>query len=566
MSLTRFHHCGLFTILVTVLLVIPLSAESDFAKLRQQAYSTVELDSKITLYRQSLAAWKASDSQAARDSVSNSLAFHLDKKAWQSLAIKQDKAATLAILPIIVPLLEEALQAAPLYAPPYRSLGYAYYKAELYEKAIPILRQGLDLPNIASDVLRFWWTSMNQLKRYAESLAYLQTLVATKPDYNCVYYLSKTYQAINQVPEAIAVLTSYLQKDQLLANDLWLYSQLMTLYNLAGDWSAAWNASQSYLARGGDPNEGDFLNYYFYIAKLSAQECFGLEQYDQAETCYLAACDCLARSPKLQTQDAAQREPIDYRLDLVRERRLLGRISPRQSYRILALTISQVNASFTDLFGRAVHYQLPNLDPVSLKWRNIAQNHLARSVETWSHGQMTIAFENQTIDAAITGFSQNWLGNDPSSQKEMRTARIDSIQPTIGPLLYQKRNDFDSLIIYYNGSGGAAAGLHGRSLQLSYQPGIVSKAWRGVLDIPLNFISSYEGPSILLHEFFHNLESICSIKPEHGFLPANRKYFPAWTDSSEISFYRWHFDHTLAPKGWENISFRQRWPDQTVLP
>ena len=541
-------------------------AENEFQRLRQQAFKAATPEQHVLLYRQCLAAWQESEGLSERQSVAKSLAYWLDMMTWKTLAIKQNKAETLAILPIIKPWLEEAIQVAPDYAPVYRSLGYAYYKAAMYEQAIPIFRKGLDLPEIAADVLRFWWTSLKDLGRTGEMLAYLEPITASNPDYNRVYYLSKTYQLLNRIPEATGLIKVFLaDRKKLTENELWLYSQLLLLLDMQGEWKQAMAAGQEYLARGGDPKLWDFVSYYVQVAKQYGQEQFGLGNYDQAEFAYQQALEYMALAPSLREQDEIQREPISARLAQVRERRDLGQIKPRQTYRILALTITRIDASYTNLSGQPVRYQNPALDPLSLKWRTLAQNHLARSIETWSHGNMTVVFEEQTIDATITDFHLNWFGNDPKSNNEMRTAKLESIKPSIMELLLTRCNEFDSLLVYYNGANGVGGGLHGRSMRFEYQPGLVSKAWRGTLDIPLNFIARYEGPSILVHEFFHNIESICGIKVQHGYLAANRNAFPSWKGEGEIDYYRWHFDHTLATKGGEHINFRKTWPETLNL-
>jgi hypothetical protein len=93
------------------------------------------------------------------------------------------------------------------------------------------------------------------------------------------------------------------------------------------------------------------------------------------------------------------------------------------------------------------------------------------------------------------------------------------------------------------------------------------KAWRGLIQAP-SFRMPWNGPDLLVHEFFHVVENMASINPRHGYYPENRSRFPDWKGEGELDYYFWHFQEII-PKllksgkfqepGWKNLNFSGRY-------
>ncbi len=97
-------------------------------------------------------------------------------------------------------------------------------------------------------------------------------------------------------------------------------------------------------------------------------------------------------------------------------------------------------------------------------------------------------------------------------------------------------------------------------------------AWRGRVYIP-SLRMLYNGPHLLVHEFFHTIENMMDIRPRHGYRPENRGQFPEWKGSQEMEYYRWQLEQNI-PRlletepfnegGWTNFNFKLKYPVRNV--
>jgi hypothetical protein len=75
-------------------------------------------------------------------------------------------------------------------------------------------------------------------------------------------------------------------------------------------------------------------------------------------------------------------------------------------------------------------------------------------------------------------------------------------------------------------------------------------------------LSGNSGYGTLLHEFFHTIENLTGISPAHGF--RSPEQFPEWKGTTELDYYRRHFETTLSRFGFDKLNFINRYPAGTV--
>lgn len=482
---------------------------------------------KIELYRAALGAWKPADGEAARSKVRQALALCLSIEAWAPFELSKTKETALAVLGRNEALCREAMGLWPELPNPYRTLAYTYYRAGRHAEALPLYREALARPDPPADTRLLLARCLEVLGRLEEALLEHEAVLV----------------ASGGKPEGFYALADALR----ILEGLDRPKEMIRLCLLFRD-------------RGGDLGVEALQLRWFQAQRLLGFERLLARDWKGAIAAYGEAAAALAAWPALARLDSGGRGGVAEMLRLARDLESLGAARPVQTFRILALTIPQVEARLTDLRGKPAVYKLPALDPKTLPWRRKAEAYLALCVEAWSGGKLALAVDELDLDGALTGFQLNWMGNDPASGKEMHVADLASIRPSILPLLHETRNGYDAYIVYYNGNEGAGAGLHGRVYQLPGPGGGKSPVRRGHLDIPLNFLAQYDGPAILVHEFFHIVEGLAGLKPEHGYLPERRGGFPEWKGEGEFDYYRWHFANNLAAQGWEEASLVRRWP------
>jgi len=53
------------------------------------------------------------------------------------------------------------------------------------------------------------------------------------------------------------------------------------------------------------------------------------------------------------------------------------------------------------------------------------------------------------------------------------------------------------------------------------------------------------GPDLLLHEFFHTIERMVGIWPQHGYYEENRHHFPKWHGTNGNDYYFWQLSKEI---------------------
>lgn len=229
------------------------------------------------------------------------------------------------------------------------------------------------------------------------------------------------------------------------------------------------------------------------------------------------------------------RIPTDVLLEVVDNRRRLGRIEPEYTHSVLALLILDQDVE-VEQDGQRVRVHRVNGDrqrresEARLRW-------LRQVLESLSDGKYSLSFvlaEDSTPYRYSAPTRPSWIGD-----RRIISAHVDSIDTLI------------RLWPYGEGLGS------GGSMGLSLQPVRPISVRRGTVNI--NAELSY---GMWIHEFFHVVEAMARISPTHGYYDEQRGSFPGWTGrkNAQLDYFRWHFRTTLPPIGWASLNFRVEYP------
>ncbi len=144
------------------------------------------------------------------------------------------------------------------------------------------------------------------------------------------------------------------------------------------------------------------------------------------------------------------------------------------------------------------------------------------------------------------------------SRRKPATVNLNQTAKTLLPALENEGInlvDFDTLIFFFddtlfNRSRSSSSVLYQKDFPTLL--GDIEKL--GMISVAMK--QAYTEGNYL-HEYFHLLENQYGISPRHGFSPtygykANiRKAFPEWRGEGQFSYYKYHFQNSFAPKGYD---------------
>ena len=213
-------------------------------------------------------------------------------------------------------------------------------------------------------------------------------------------------------------------------------------------------------------------------------------------------------------------------------------IQPEYTHRILILIADQSNIDIT-VHGNRFKFN-----------DKIHKTHI-------DHTEISAAFTKYFIEAATGGrFGIEYSIENPGFYID----KADWTKPTADPLetwgLIPNHNDltlrypdyfrerlqhYDTVLIVW--SIPEFNNANGRAVNFSVE-GFDRGVRRGFIHIPANRMT-WNGPDLILHEFFHVIENMAGVRPIHGYYPENRHHFPGWKGENGNDYYYWHLSEYI---------------------
>lgn len=180
------------------------------------------------------------------------------------------------------------------------------------------------------------------------------------------------------------------------------------------------------------------------------------------------------------------------------------------------------------------------------------------------HTEIAAAFTKYFIEAASDGrfgieytIERPGINVDKADWTKTTSNKLDtwglipdhnSLTQNYPDYFRKKLQNYDTILIVWTIPEFNNA--NGRSVMFNVE-GIEKSVKRGYIHIPSNRMT-LNGPDLMLHEFFHVIENMAGISPEHGYYPENRHYFPNWKGENGNDYYSWHLSKYIP----ENLSKR----------
>ena len=282
---------------------------------------------------------------------------------------------------------------------------------------------------------------------------------------------------------------------------------------------------------------------------------------------YDASIQYISQSEKYLSKNTIVREQskkyeIHIQRQIIQNRKKIGIIKPVYRNKILSFFISDTDVNFISLKGENIR----GLSKISQEEEDLAifyQGVLREFIESMSGGNYSISFENIKLKGTLRDIRVSSYGG-----LDTREPVFETTSPPLSELFFRYRNQYDTFAIYWNGKDISTT-ANGGGFSYPYVNYQMYGSNRGYISFPTNWSDEIQIIG-LVHEFFHNIESLTGIGPPHGYL--SRELFPEWKGEGELDYYRWHFANTLPrvlndrllreqASNWKNLGWLERFPD-----
>jgi len=340
------------------------------------------------------------------------------------------------------------------------------------------------------------------------------------------------------------------------------YGRLIKYYNDIDDYDNALKVINEGLSIKQDSDKWIFVyqtcRTYYWLGYIA----FGSQRWDDA----LFYFDKII---KLRGNNKAVNDKytdLEITIDLVKKRKDLGQIRPQYTHKILVFNINETDVDMKNLEGNDVKIK-SKLTEQQKKYSRISSNAFRSYIEALSGGKISVSFNtidvNNPMKKLILDSSSDYENEDDAVTRYLD---INYLGTDLSRFFYDNANYYDTYFFIWSSQDYNIANA-GMEFYPVNQKGDTIK--RGFIQIPgERFL--YNGPYLLLHEFFHVVENIADIFPRHGMRDENRSNFPDWKGSEELDYYYWHFQNTIPQKmadmeketglkGYENFSFLNRY-------
>ena len=296
---------------------------------------------------------------------------------------------------------------------------------------------------------------------------------------------------------------------------------------------------------------------------------FGKANWQQAVDLFGRISELASQYPHIAKSWGPNLLDSDTHLQLARRMLAQPRRQPEYTHRFLLVFLHEVSVDQPGLHNNRVTGTTV-LNEQQKSRANRAFSALRGYLESLSQGRLSSTFTTLEYPGTVRTLR---IRPDGTSG-EIREPDLNSATPSLWPFLRDRYQQVDTIVYIWGGGGDKLAQYAtGGSLPHVLIPWTVSSPLRGFIQIPGHRLINSYAPLLVMHEFFHTVESMSGIKPNHGYKPASRDQFPDWKGTSQLDYYRWHFDNTIPQRfntktdfkperGWANLNFPLRHPDR----
>ncbi|MCE1225396.1 MAG: tetratricopeptide repeat protein [Geobacteraceae bacterium] len=336
----------------------------------------------------------------------------------------------------------------------------------------------------------------------------------------------------------------------------------------ADDFPAMLSAAEEALTLAPEHLKERFARKVALAAWWHGHSAFGNADWQQAADRFGRISELAGQYPRIAKSWGPNLLDSDTHLQLAQRMLTLPRRQPDYTHRFLLVFLHDVSLDQPGLHANRITGRTILNEQQKSRARH-AFSALRGYLESLSQGRLSATFTTLEYSGSVKALR---IRPDGTSG-EIREPDLNHAAPSLWPLLRDRYQQVDTIVYIWGGGEKFAQYATGGSLPHVLIPWTLASPLRGFIQIPGHRLINSYAPLLVMHEFFHTVESMSGIKPNHGYKPAVRSQFPDWKGTSQLDYYRWHFDTTIPQRfstksdfkperGWANLNFPLRHPDR----
>ncbi|MBP9023159.1 MAG: hypothetical protein KBH06_08160 [Spirochaetes bacterium] len=314
------------------------------------------------------------------------------------------------------------------------------------------------------------------------------------------------------------------------------------------------------LKRFPDTANSSFLNYAARSSYWRSVEFFGAGDFKSAADYAEKAQSLAVRAGK---DSSALADEFATLLKVVKAGEKNKSVKPIYVHRMKIIIIPETDAKDED---NTVHIKSSVTDE-DVFMTNLSAKFVKRFIEASTGGKLGMDIVVDKPSIKLTRIKDN--SDIETENRKNRTPDLDYFISQNEDLFKKAVNDYDTIVLIWSAKEFNVANGGQRLYKF---PSANISVMRGYNQITAERIS-YNGPDLLLHEFFHTIEKLGRVPVQHGYYKENRHNYPAWKGASGNDYYFWQLSENI-PKilrdkfseDYSSFSFIKKYPADFTRP
>lgn len=405
------------------------------------------------------------------------------------------------------------------------SVGLAYHKKKLYEKAIEALKIVPDSDN------RFLRAN----------------------------YLADSFRKINKKEEAVNVILNVIKQEEM--KPYWKYYLYSMLFEMLRDLDRETTIleieNDYFLYQKNSKHDAfPYINYILLNYFFKKFEKYGIEEdYKKVDYFYKLGFKYYETDLKDNKKNINKNEiDIIYKaFHFYKDNKF--KVDKAYKHKFLVLILKELNSSWNDLNGNKKYIHNYHQDQFIMDY-DMSFKISQRLIYYFTKGEIFIEYDFHKVNSVVTEISHNkWERKNEISQVYQPV--LETSQPyNIGEILFKNRNNYDT-ICYITPSQNTPIEAIGGLIPLKYVPYIMYGVNRGMISTGSELMFTYK---TIIHEFFHIVEGLYNKDYKlisHVYLDVNKNYWPSWYNGEgELIYYKYIFENVISKDNYKKLHIR----------
>jgi len=286
------------------------------------------------------------------------------------------------------------------------------------------------------------------------------------------------------------------------------------------------------LKRFPDTANSSFLNYAARSSYWRSVEFFGAGDFKIAADYAEKAQSLAIRAGK---DSSALADEFATLLKVIKAGEKNKSVKPLYVHRMKIIIIPETDAKDEE---NTVHIKSTVTD-ADVFMTNLSAKFVKRFVEASTGGKLGMDIVVDKPSIKLTRIKDN--SDIETENRKNRTPDLDYFVSQNEDYFKKAVNEFDTIVLIWSAIEFNVANGGQRLYKF---PSADVSVMRGYNQITAERIS-YNGPDLLLHEFFHTIEKLGRVPVQHGYYKENRRNYPAWKGANGNDYYFWQLSENI---------------------